>query len=138
MSKLIAAGALFKAMDTNRYLFVLRSQKSSYPGRFGLVGGKVHVNEDLLQGLTRECVEELGFMPDVKKWIAFNKYESMDKKFVYHSVLVLTPTEFIPFLNKENDGFAWVNLTNPPRPLHPRLREVLSSSVLVDCIQRFH
>lgn len=138
MTKLVAAGALFKATNTGRYLFVLRSQKSSYPGRFGLVGGKCHINEDILNGLTRECIEELGFMPEVKKWIAFNKFESMDKKFTYHSVLVLTPKEFVPYLNKENDGYAWVSLDNPPKPLHPRLKEVLSSSVLRDCIKKFH
>ena len=134
---LVAAGALFKAIDTGRYLFVLRSQKSSYPGRFGLVGGKCHINEDILKGLTRECVEELGFMPEVKKWISFNQFTSQDNKFTYHSVLILTPSEFIPNLNKENDGYAWVSIDNPPKPLHPRLREVLSSSVLRDCIKKF-
>lgn len=134
---LIAAGALFKAINTGRYLFVLRSQKSSYPGRFGLVGGKVHINEDILEGLTRECVEELGFVPEIVKWIPFNKFTSPDGRFVYHSVLALTPREFIPNLNKENDGYAWVSVDNPPKPLHPRLREVLSSSVLIDCIKKF-
>lgn len=138
MSKLIAAGALFKAMNTGRYLFVMRSQRSSYPGKFGLVGGKVHIRENLFEGLTRECVEELGFMPEVKKWIPFNKFESLDKRFIYHSILVLTPTEFIPCLNKENDGYCWVSLDNTPRPLHPRLKEVLSSSVLIDCIKQFN
>ena len=136
---LVAAGALFKAMNTGRYLFVLRSQKSSYPSKFGLVGGKCHINEDILKGLTRECVEELGFMPEVKKWIPFNQFTSQDKRFTYHSVLILTPTEFLPNLNKENDGYAWISdLDNPPKPLHPRLKEVLSSSVLKDCIKKFH
>ncbi len=135
---LIAAGALFKCTKTNRYFFVQRSQKSSYPGRFGLVGGKCHINEDILKGLSREIVEELGFMPEVLKWQNFNKFTSLDKKFVYHSVLILTPTEFIPMLNKENDGYCWCKIDNPPKPLHPRLKEVLASSMLVDCIKRFH
>ena len=134
---LIAAGALFKAVTTGRYLFVMRSPKSSYKGTFSLVGGKVHVGEDILNGLTREVVEELGFVPEITKWISFNKFTSLDKKFTYHSVLALTPREFIPNLNKENSGYAWVDIDNPPKPLHPRLREVLSSSVLVDCIKRF-
>ena len=75
---LIAAGALFKAVTTGRYLFVMRSPKSSYKGTFSLVGGKVHVGEDILNGLTREVVEELGFVPEITKWISFNKFPSLD------------------------------------------------------------
>lgn len=137
MTKLVSAGALFKSSKTNRCFFVLRSQTSTYPGRFSLVGGKIHMNEPTLEGLTREIVEEIGFMPKVDKWTTFNKYVSSDGRFTYHSLLVITPTEFIPHLNKENDGYAWVKITNPPKPLHPRLKEVLSSDILLDCIKRF-
>lgn len=137
MAKLISAGALFKSLKTDRYFFVLRSQKSSYPGRFSLVGGKIHMNEPTLEGLTREIVEEIGFLPQVDKWVSFNKYISNDKRFIYHSLLVTTPYEFIPHLNSENDGYAWVKIDNPPKPLHPRLREVLSSEILIDCIKNF-
>ena len=134
---IISAGALFKAEDTNRYLFMLRSSKSSYPSRWSLVGGKVHYDEEILEGLTREITEELGFLPEITKWCPFNCFISMDKKFQYHSVLMLTPDEFIPNLNSENDGYAWVNIENPPKPLHPRLREVLTSEVLIKSIKDF-
>lgn len=137
MAKLISAGALFKSLKTDRYFFVLRSQNSSYPGRFSLVGGKIHINEPTLEGLTREIVEEIGFMPIVKSWTSFNKYVSADGRFTYHSILITTPYEFIPHLNKENDGYAWVKIDNPPKPLHPRLKEVLSSNILLDCIKNF-
>lgn len=134
---LIACGALFKSLKTDRYLFVLRSKTSSYSKRYSLVGGKIYINEPTLQGLTREIIEEIGFMPSVINWSVFNKYESSDKHFIYHSMIITTPTEFIPTLNKENDGYAWVNIDNPPRPLHPRLKEVLSSDILIDCIKKF-
>ena len=134
---IISAGALFKAEDTNRYLFILRSSKTSYPSRWSLVGGKVHYNEEILEGLTREITEELGFLPKITKWCPFNCFTSMDKKFQYHSVLMLTPKEFIPKLNSENDGYAWVNIENPPKPLHPRLKEVLTSEVLISSIKNF-
>ena len=134
---IISAGALFKAEDTGRYLFVLRSSKTSYPSRWSLVGGKVHYNEEILEGLTREIKEEIGFVPKITKWCPFNCFTSMDKKFQYHSVLMLTPDEFIPNLNSENDGYAWVNIENPPKPLHPRLREVLTSEVLIKSIKDF-
>lgn len=136
-SKIISAGGLFKCTSTNRYFFVMRSSKSSYPNRFSLVGGKMHIGEKIMKGLSREIVEEIGFMPEITKWSIFNKFTSLDKKFEYHSILILTPREFIPKLNNENSGYAWVDIDNPPKPLHPRLKEVLSSSVLIDCIKYF-
>jgi 8-oxo-dGTP pyrophosphatase MutT (NUDIX family) len=138
MTDIVSAGALFKCTTTNRYFFLLRGTKSSYPSRFGLVGGKVHVGEKILEGLQREIIEEIGFLPKISKWINFNCFTSIDKRFSYHSILILTPTEFIPNLNGESDGYAWVNIDNPPRPLHPRLKEVLSSSILIDSIKKFH
>lgn len=134
---IISAGALFKSEKTNRYLFILRSSKTSYPSRWSLVGGKVHHDELVLDGLTREITEELGFIPEITKWCPFNCFTSIDKKFQYHSCLLLTPNEFIPHLNNESDGYAWVNIDNPPKPLHPRLREVLTSNILIDSIKKF-
>lgn len=134
---IVSAGALFKCIETDRYFFLLRSTTSSYPSRWGLVGGKVHHNEQLLEGLTREIDEEIGFVPPIEKWVAFNCFTSMDRKFCYHSFLLLTPNEFIPNLNHENDGYAWVKIDNPPKPLHPRLREVITSKVLIDSIKNF-
>lgn len=134
---IISAGALFKAEDTGRYLFVLRSSKTSYPSRWSLVGGKVHYNEEILEGLTREIKEEIGFVPKITKWCPFNCFTSMDNKFQYHSCLLLTPKEFLPKLNNENDGFCWVYLDYTPKPLHPRLREVLTSDVLKNSIKNF-
>lgn len=134
---IISAGALFKSSVTNRCFFILRSKHSSYPLKWGLVGGKVHHNENILEGLTREINEELGFMPEIKKWAAFNCFTSQDKKFQYTSIIILTENEFLPKLNHENDGYAWVEITNPPKPLHPRLKEVLSSKILIDSLNNF-
>lgn len=132
-----SAGALIKSVNTNRYLFLLRSSISSYPSRWGLVGGKVYHDELLLEGLEREIEEEIGFLPKINKWVAFNCFISMDKKFQYHSFLLLTDNEFIPKLNHENDGYAWVDIDYPPKPLHPRLKEVITSQVLIDSIKNF-
>ena len=134
---IISAGALFKAQNTNRYLFLLRNTITSYPSRWSLVGGKMHHDEHILEGLTREIQEEIGFVPEISKWIAFNRFISIDKKFCYHSILMLTPNEFIPQLNHENDGYAWVRLDNPPKPLHPRLREVITSKILIESLKNF-
>lgn len=132
---IISSGALFKCEKTNRCLFVLRSSQSSYPSRWSLVGGKIHTNEKIIDGLIREIKEEFGFLPNITKWAPFNCFTSIDKKFQYHSVLLLTPDEFIPNLNNENDGFCWCTIDNPPKPLHPRLREVLTSNILIESIK---
>lgn len=134
---IISAGALFKCLSTNRYFFLLRSSTSSYPSRWSLCGGKIFKDEQIMDGLKRELIEELGYLPTISNWINFNWFRSIDKKFEYHSILITTPHEFIPNLNGENDGYAWVDLDNPPKPLHPRLREVLTSNILIDCIKKF-
>lgn len=132
-----AIGGLIRAEDTGRYLLVQRSEKSSYGGRWGLVGGKVHHSESLLDGLSREMTEELGFLPKISKWAPFNCFTSIDKKFQYHSLLVLTPNEFIPKLNNENNGYCWVDKIENVKCLHPRLREVITSQILLDSIKKF-
>ena len=88
---IISAGALFKAEDTERFFFLLRSSQTSYPSNWSLCGGKIHNDEHILEGLTREIKEEIGFVPKITKWCPFNCFTSMDKKFQYHSCLLLTP-----------------------------------------------
>lgn len=134
---IISAGALFKAEDTERFFFLLRSSQTSYPSNWSLCGGKIHNDEHILEGLTREITEEIGFMPKVDKWISFNCFTSNDKNFCYHSILILTPNEFVPTLNHENDGYAWVDIQYPPKPLHPRLREVITSKILIESLKNF-
>lgn len=135
---IISAGALFKSEKTNRFFFVLRSHDTSYPCKWSLCGGKIHADEHILQGLSREITEEIGFMPTIKKWFPFNFFVSNDKKFNYHSIFVLTEDEFIPKLNHENDGYAWVDIDHPPYPLHPRLKDVLSSKILIESLKKFN
>lgn len=138
MNKLIASGALFKAKDTNRYFFIQRSNKTSYSNRFGLVGGKCYDGENILDGLTREIIEEIGFMPKVISWSPFNKFISSDKHFAYTSVIIVTPKEFIPSLNSESSGYAWTTIDEPPKPLHPRLKEVFQNKVLIESLKNFN
>lgn len=135
---ILSAGALFKAQDTQKYFLIQRSSNSSYSNKFSLVGGKVHIGEKILDGLSREINEELGFIPEIIKWAPFNCYNSMDKKFQYTSIIILTPTEFLPKLNYENDGYCWIKDLTTMKLLHPRLREVIQSKVLMDSIKNFN
>lgn len=134
---ILSAGALFKAENTQKYFLIQRASTTSYSNKFSLVGGKVHIGEKLLEGLTREIKEEIGFVPTILKWAPFNCYTSMDKKFQYTSIIILTPNEFLPKLNHENDGYCWVKDISTIKTLHPRLKEVISSSVLLNGIKNF-
>ena len=57
-------------------------------------------------------------IPSVEKIYPLGSFTSPDKKFVYTSFVVTVYQEFIPILNNESDGYAWVKLGNWPRPLH--------------------
>jgi len=49
-----AVGVWFYAVNTQRYLYLLRNDIKN-PGSWGLPGGKVESNETLMDGIVREC-----------------------------------------------------------------------------------
>lgn len=134
--KKIGVGSLFKSRETNRYLFIMRTTKS-YNGQFGLVGGKVQKGESIQEGLCREIFEEIGFIPEIEKMVRFSEFISDDKQFWYYSALIVVEKEFIPILNSESNGYAWVKLSNLPRPMHPRVKELFNNEYVVESIERF-
>ena len=79
------------------------------------------------EGLQREIEEEIGFMPDVKKAIPLETFISNDEHFKFHTYLCVVSEEFIPELNNEHDGYAWVSFDKWPKPLHQGLNNTLKS-----------
>ena len=106
--------------STNRYLFLLRSN-GRYSNTWGLVGGKIEINESVQQGLEREIQEELGGIIKDAKYVPVEQYTSDNKKFTYHTFLIKVEQEFVPELNDEHVGWAWLNSGTWPRPMHPGL-----------------
>jgi 8-oxo-dGTP pyrophosphatase MutT (NUDIX family) len=49
-----AVGVWFYAIDTSRYLYLMRNDPK-HPGAWGLPGGKLDAGETLLQAIEREC-----------------------------------------------------------------------------------
>lgn len=130
---LTAAGALFISANTKRGLFLLRDQ-DTYSDTWGLVGGQIEGNETLYEGLTRETKEEIGFVPTIIKIIPLELFSSPDGHFNYHTFVILVKTEFIPILSSEHKGYAWCDLSNTPKPLHPGLYNSLSNNIIKEKI----
>tara|TARA_B110000503_G_C6748264_1_gene250518 strand:+ start:24 stop:452 length:429 start_codon:yes stop_codon:yes gene_type:complete len=119
-SPLNAVGIWFYAKSTKRYLYLLRNDPK-HPGTWGLPGGKVEGKESLLDALTRECIEEIGEFPVTEKIIPIEQFTSTDNHFIYHTFFGIVADEFAPKLNNEHYGYAWIDKTNIPKPLHPGL-----------------
>ena len=126
-----AVGVWFYCVSTRGYLYLLRND-SKYPDTWGLAGGKVEADETLITAVERECAEELGSMPDYQQLIPIEKFTSPDGGFEYHTFWCRVDHEFVPKLNHEHVGYAWIRSGRLPRPLHPGLW----NTVNLDAIQK--
>lgn len=136
-----AVGAWFYALDTDRYLYLMRDDKR-HPGSWSLPGGKVDSGETLLQALERECQEEIGIWPTTIKLVPLEQFTSSDSRFTYHTFFCPVVEEFRPQLNHEHVGYAWIDQALYPRPLHPGLWSTINIDeirakikILVDTIR---
>lgn len=123
----IAAGALFISSKTGRVLLNLRAPYKTHRFEWSLFGGMIDEGETPKQALDRECGEEMGFVPDVQKTYPFDIYESRDKNFRYYTFVCVVENEFIPVLNAESIGYAWLNLGSWPKPMHSGARNTFCS-----------
>lgn len=125
-----AVGVWFYSIDTQRYLYLMRNDPK-HPGAWGLPGGKIDGNETLMQAIERECQEELGAMPDYIRLVPLEKFTTADHGFAYHTFFCSVSTEFVPALNDEHVGWAWLDSGVWPKPMHPGLW----STVNFDAVQ---
>lgn len=133
MDPIICSGALFYALDTRRFLFLHRTQ-GRHKNLWGLVGGTVDSTETPCQGLQREIMEEIGQV-EILKTIPLESFVSNDSHFFFHTYLTLVSNEFIPQLNHEHDGYAWVSFSKWPKPLHYGLRNTLQNKTIQSKLQ---
>ena len=121
---MIASGALFYARDTKRFLFLHRTQgKRSQV--WGLVGGSQESGETAWECCEREISEEIGSVT-IEKIVPLERFCTRDRSFEYHTYLCFVKNEFIPNLNHEHDGYAWVTYEKWPNPLHYGLKNTLA------------
>jgi 8-oxo-dGTP pyrophosphatase MutT (NUDIX family) len=121
-----AAGALFLSIRTKRFLFLMRAD-DTYTNTWATVGGRSDPGETVIESLSREIREEIGFLPLVRKTIPVDLFVSNDSKFEFHTFVCLVDSEFIPNLNSEHKGYAWSSIDSYPKPLHPALYNALQS-----------
>lgn len=126
-SKIICSGALVYSLESQRFLFLHRTS-GKHKNQWGLVGGTNENQETPWEGLKREISEEIGDI-EIKKSIPLETFISNDSGFFFHTYLCLVEKEFIPQLNSEHDGYAWVSFQKWPKPLHQGLRNTLQSKV---------
>ena len=126
-----AVGVWFRSRATGRYLYLLRND-DRHPGAWGLPGGKVESGETLLGAMERECTEELGFFPEYTRLVPLEKFTSTDAKFEYNTWVCVVDHEFVPVLNYEHLGYAWIDRGTWPRPMHPGLWSTLN----IDTVQQ--
>ena len=126
MDSIICSSALFYTLDTQRFLFLHRTQ-TKQNNVWGLVGGRNESEEIPYKALLREIEEEIGSVPNIVKSIPLETFVSNDEKFSFHTYLCVVKNEFIPKLNFEHNGYAWVSFNNWPKPLHQGLRNTLQN-----------
>lgn len=126
MINLNAAGVFFYSTSTNRYLYLLRSDPKSLT--WSIPGGKIEKDETLYDGIKRECLEEIGFFDLELRLIPIQKF--VNKNFTYHTFFCQVDKEFIPSLNDEHIGYAWVKEGQYPKPLHPGLFSTVNIDIV--------
>ena len=115
-----AVGVWFYSTSTRRYLFLLRND-ARHGQCWGLAGGKCEPGETLLTTIHRECKEELGLDFVNAKFLPIEKFTSADSRFAYHTFFCQVDREFVPDINHEHFGYAWLDAGIWPAPMHPGL-----------------
>ena len=123
-----AAGVFFYSKSTRRYLYLLRSDFKS--PTWSIPGGGIDKDETLLEGIERECWEEMEYSLDDRKLIPIQKF--VNNAFTYHTFFCEVEEEFIPKLNDEHVGYAWVQEGNYPKPLHPGLFSTVNIDIVIE------
>lgn len=120
-----SAGIFFYCHTTSRFLYLMRSDANF---AWGVPGGKIEMGETLLEGLKRECMEEIGFWPSDPKLIPIQMF--VNNTFIYHTFFCAIDDEFIPKLNTEHVGFAWIGHDQHPKPMHPGLFSTINIDIV--------
>jgi hypothetical protein len=96
--------------------------------------GRMEPGETMIESIKRECQEELGAMPEYIKLVPLEKFTTADQHFAYHTFFCTVSKEFVPELNHEHTGWAWLASGVWPRPMHPGLWSTVNFDAVRDKI----
>jgi 8-oxo-dGTP pyrophosphatase MutT (NUDIX family) len=125
-----SAGIFFYCSTTDRFLYLMRSD-ANYA--WGVPGGKIEGDETLLEGLQRECMEEISYWPIDPKLIPIQKF--VNNSFTYHTFFCAVDEEFVPCLNDEHVGYAWIGHDQHPKPMHPGLFSTINIDIVKEKLE---
>ena len=129
-----ASGCILLSEDTKRILLQLRAPDRRNKSYWGFWGGSQEQGESPIDTIERELTEEIGFLPKFTKVYPLHQMVSNDETFIYNTFLATVPNEFIPIINHESEGYAWVKYNQYPTPLHPGARIVLQNPRIISKI----
>lgn len=128
-----AVGVWFYCKNTDRLLYLMRSGHK-HGMTWGLPGGKSRDGETLRETISRECHEEMQYRSSFDGISPIEKFTSPDARFVYHTFFYCVDEEFVPVLNNEHWGYAWIKQGVWPKPMHPGLWSTVNLTEVMDKI----
>ena len=69
------------------------------------------------------------------KFLPIEKFTSAEGTFVYNTFFCVVDQEFLPILNDEHQGYAWIDSGAWPRPMHPGLWNTVNLDTVQQKIQ---
>jgi 8-oxo-dGTP pyrophosphatase MutT (NUDIX family) len=103
---MIAAAFMLLRSPTGTVLLLRRAKGEDCAGTWDLPGGKLKDGESPEKAAVRECLEEIGWNPGhAGKWHCRRVKDGVDAITYLRDV----DAEFTPHLNKEHDGWRWID-----------------------------
>jgi 8-oxo-dGTP pyrophosphatase MutT (NUDIX family) len=124
-----AAGCVFYAKSTQRFLIVHRSDAVEQPRTWGNCGGAFKIAEETpVEAAQREGREETGYSGHMTMipLLVFKK-----PGFQYDNFLAVIEDEFVPDLGWEATDYEWCDYGDWPSPLHFGLVALFSDTASV-------
>jgi len=119
-----AAGVLFVAPDGDVLLLLRSPNEENFASHWALPGGGADAGETPEQAARREVSEEIGNVPCDGMTPLCERVTP--KGMVFTTFICPVAEKFVPTLNEEHSGYAWVPVDKPLAPIHPAVADVLS------------
>jgi 8-oxo-dGTP pyrophosphatase MutT (NUDIX family) len=111
------AGLMFLTDNGNTLLLKYASN-----GLWSFPGGHIKDGETAEEAVARECVEEIGFLPEGERRLWTRRITSDNNQIIdYKTYIQRISSEFDPHLSNEHTDFAWVHVSKvlPHNSLEP-------------------